>query len=339
MWLTLCHVSLALAAVFPTTLPTNWEQTPAGEWHALETSGVNPDVISTSTYRDFELTVDFKLPPNGNSGIRYLLLTEVEPYLAAIRKFFLLMAGVAMLAVATAVVVLAPNLRAWRKPLAVVGMLGYLLYARQILAAGTPSALAPLVPAVAVFIVALIMPEERFGELYLRVPFLLLALLNIAVAPYAWRQDQSIHSRMVAKPIGLEFQLVTPGSAESRAALTDCGALYGMIASSGANCSPNQWHRARLVVKGSEVEHWIDNKQVLAYSLTSAEVAQAKEKLAPRYGPLPQVSPGLWLRFAEKQDSPIALEHHGQESWFRNPSLVSAPPTGPGTSQQPPYPR
>ena len=202
LWLTLCHVSLAVAAIFPTTLPRNWEQTPSGELHALETSGVNPDLISGTAYGDFEFKVEFKLPPKGNSGIRYLLLTEVEQYLATIRKFFLLMAGVAMLGVATAVVVLAPNLKAWRKPLAVVGMLGYLLYARQILAAGIPSALTPLVPAVAVFIVALILPQERFGEMYLRVPFLLLALLNIGVVPYAWRQDQTIHSRMVAKPLG-----------------------------------------------------------------------------------------------------------------------------------------
>lgn len=46
-------------------------------------NGLNPDVITIDTFRNFELQIDWKISPHGNSGIMYLVTEEYEqPYLS-----------------------------------------------------------------------------------------------------------------------------------------------------------------------------------------------------------------------------------------------------------------
>jgi len=91
-------------------------------------------------------------------------------------------------------------------------------------------------------------------------------------------------------------------------ALTSCGALYGLIAPwRDQREVANTYRSARLIVRGSRVQHWIDDTQVLGYDLESEELKAriARSKFRE------------WPQFARLEVGHIALQHHGTEAWFR----------------------
>lgn len=69
-----------------------------------------------------------------------------------------------------------------------------------------------------------------------------------------------------------------------------------------------EWNTAKIVVTNNTVEHWLNNKQVLTYELSSPEwnkrVKESKWKDFPGYGLSPK--------------GHIALQDHGNEVWFKN---------------------
>jgi len=91
-------------------------------------------------------------------------------------------------------------------------------------------------------------------------------------------------------------------------ALTSCGALYGLMAPwHDQRSSANAYHSARIVLKGSAVEYWIDDTQVIGCDLASEEL---KVRIArSRFRDYPQ--------FARLPEGHIVLQHRGTEAWFR----------------------
>lgn len=91
--------------------------------------------------------------------------------------------------------------------------------------------------------------------------------------------------------------------------LTATGAFYEVLAPwHEERPTANMFHSARLVVQGSKVEHWIDDRRVLAYDLDDEEL---RERIAAsKFKDYPQ--------FARIEEGHIALQHHGTEAWFRN---------------------
>ncbi len=91
-------------------------------------------------------------------------------------------------------------------------------------------------------------------------------------------------------------------------ALTSCGALYGLMAPwHDQRRSANAYHGSRIVVNGSLVEYWIDDRQVLGCDLASDEV---RERIArSRFRDSPQ--------FGRLREGHIVLLHRGTEAWFR----------------------
>jgi hypothetical protein len=71
---------------------------------------------------------------------------------------------------------------------------------------------------------------------------------------------------------------------------------------------PGCFNTARLVVRGSQVEHWLNEALVLAYDLNSATFAAAVAR--SKF----QEFPG----FARLACGHIALQHHGDVVWFRH---------------------
>lgn len=71
---------------------------------------------------------------------------------------------------------------------------------------------------------------------------------------------------------------------------------------------PGEWNRSRIVVRGKQVEHWLNGKNVLTYELGSPEVkaaiAKSKFKSEPTFG--------------KKIAGHIMLTYHADECWFRN---------------------
>ena len=98
-------------------------------------------------------------------------------------------------------------------------------------------------------------------------------------------------------------------------ALSSCGALYGLMAPwRDLRSSANTYHSARIVMKGSLLEYWVDEVQVLGCDLASEEL---RARIArSRFRDYPQ--------FARLADGHIVLEHRGTEAWFRRPRIEVA---------------
>jgi hypothetical protein len=115
--------------------------------------------------------------------------------------------------------------------------------------------------------------------------------------PHAWQS-------------GPEMQLLDDAHhPDGRVPETTSGALYGLLAPWRQVVRPSgQFNTARLVVCDSQVEHWLNEALVLAYDLTSTafETAVGRSKFRDFPG------------FAQAARGHIALQHHGDDVWFRH---------------------
>ena len=71
---------------------------------------------------------------------------------------------------------------------------------------------------------------------------------------------------------------------------------------------PGEWNSSKIVVRGLKVEHWLNGKNVLTYTLGSPEVKAglAKSKFAKEAG------------FGDKIEGHIMLTYHQDDCWYRN---------------------
>lgn len=78
---------------------------------------------------------------------------------------------------------------------------------------------------------------------------------------------------------------------------------------------PGQWNHSRLVIRGNQVEHWLNATKVLSYELGSAatQAALAKSKFKD--------SPG----FGTKIKGHLLLTNHRDETWYRNLRIRELP--------------
>ena len=87
--------------------------------------------------------------------------------------------------------------------------------------------------------------------------------------------------------------------------------LYDLIEAKKLNwkdVSPGAWHRAKIVSKNGNVEHWLDNEKVLEYNRFS-QVFRALVEYS-KYS--------KWENFAQQKSGHILLQDHGGEVSFKN---------------------
>ncbi len=97
--------------------------------------------------------------------------------------------------------------------------------------------------------------------------------------------------------------------ADGKNPITSAGSLYDLIAPTNKIIRPvGEYNQAGIIVKGNHVEHWLNSVKILEYELGS-EMFQnliAKSKFKDFSG------------FAKAKEGYIALQHHGEEVWYRN---------------------
>mgnify|MGYP006293778843 CR=1 FL=1 len=92
--------------------------------------------------------------------------------------------------------------------------------------------------------------------------------------------------------------------------LTAAGSLYDLIAPSDKKVlrPVGEFNHARLEVYGSHVQHWMNGIKLLEYDLGSDWLNKliAKSKFSE------------FPNFASFMEGHVGLQHHGEETWFRN---------------------
>lgn len=113
-----------------------------------------------------------------------------------------------------------------------------------------------------------------------------------------------------ARARGFEFQLIDDSADDALKDRTHVtGALYGILAPSRRppNTVDGRFHSGAIRREGARVQHWVDGALLLDARLDSPEVqAMCVKRKIPPYAEL------------AGRKSPVALQHHNSEIWFRN---------------------
>jgi hypothetical protein len=114
------------------------------------------------------------------------------------------------------------------------------------------------------------------------------------------------------KNIGFEYQLFDDAAEPDRsgARLHETAGLYDLIgppADKKLN-PPGEWNTSRIVVRGNHAEQWLNGAKTVEFEIGSEalKAAIAKSKFKDVAG------------FGEKTKSPLLLQDHGDEIWFRS---------------------
>jgi len=112
--------------------------------------------------------------------------------------------------------------------------------------------------------------------------------------------------------IGHEYQLIDDvGHPDGRMGAKRTTASFYDVLPPSANKPlkpPGEWNHSRVLVKGNQVEHWLNGEKVLSYELGSPAVLAAV-----------QLSKFKTVKgFGSKLRGHILLTDHQDECWFRN---------------------
>ncbi|MEJ5369444.1 MAG: DUF1080 domain-containing protein [Bryobacteraceae bacterium] len=117
-------------------------------------------------------------------------------------------------------------------------------------------------------------------------------------------------------PVAFEYQVIDDKrhpdalfNAASRA-----GALYRMAAPAQAAAKPaGEFNQGRIVLRGLHVEHWLNGVKVVDLRLDDPQVRESVERRWKEGHPVRRL-----LTEIPKRRTPVALQHHNDEVWFRN---------------------
>jgi hypothetical protein len=157
---------------------------------------------------------------------------------------------------------------------------------------------------------------EKYGNFELELDFKLTEGANSGIKYFV---DPELN-KGPGSSIGLEYQILDderhPDAKAGVSGNRTLASLYDLIPAENLSEPSNQkrvngigqWNRARIVVDGSHVEHWLNNNKVLEYErgtqMYRALVAYSKYK--------------IWPNFGESETGHILLQDHGNEVAFRS---------------------
>lgn len=160
-----------------------------------------------------------------------------------------------------------------------------------------------------------VVTEKKFSNFELEVDFKITKGANSGIKYFV---DTDLN-KGEGSSIGLEFQILDdknhPDAKKGVLGNRTVASLYDLITAQNLqesrgkrNVLPNTWHRARIIVNGSNVEHWLDNIKMLEFNRHS----QVFKSLV-NYSKYQK-----WLGFGQGETGHILLQDHGDEVSFKN---------------------
>jgi len=110
---------------------------------------------------------------------------------------------------------------------------------------------------------------------------------------------------------GPEYQVLDDSRhADGKNPKTSAGSLYALLAANSEKAlrPVGEWNSARIVLRSSQLEHWLNGRMIVALDLASPAakqlISQSKFKDMPR--------------FAQEATGYICFQDHGDDVWYRN---------------------
>ncbi len=149
-----------------------------------------------------------------------------------------------------------------------------------------------------------LMTDEQFGDFELRLEWKIVAGGNSGIMFHVTGDGAQTYET------GPEFQILhNAGHADGKNPLTSAGSNYAVHAPVRDVTKPlGEWNDVRLVVKGAQVEHWMNGVKLLEYELWSPDW-EARVK-ASKFGKMPG--------YGRAKRGHIVLQEHGAQVSYRN---------------------
>lgn len=122
--------------------------------------------------------------------------------------------------------------------------------------------------------------------------------------------------RMEEYVVAYEYQIIDNEGHRDAAEGADrqTGSIYGLVAPVEQTALPvGEFNHSRIVLDENHVEHWLNRSKVIDTNLDSQEIRSGLEKRWTKDSPV-----YLLLTEMPQRDTPIVLQHHNDEVWFRN---------------------
>lgn len=132
---------------------------------------------------------------------------------------------------------------------------------------------------------------------------------------FDWKVSKGCNSGVYYRPGQVEYQVLddegSPYGENPRQAAASI--FFCMAPSKRASRPQGEWNTARIVGKGSVIEHWLNEERVLSFDYTDPKWAEEVELLRIRGGDL------------TGRGGKLLLQDHGQDVSFRNLRMRAIP--------------
>ena len=128
---------------------------------------------------------------------------------------------------------------------------------------------------------------------------------------FQWKVAEGSNSGVYYRPGQYEYQILDNGvHADGKNARTSAASLYFCMAPSHDATKPaGQWNSARIVCKGTVIQHWLNGEKVIDFDYADPQWAWNVELLRKRGGDL------------AARGAHLSLQDHGDPVWYRGIKL------------------
>jgi len=125
---------------------------------------------------------------------------------------------------------------------------------------------------------------------------------------FEWKVAQGSNSGVYYRPGQYEYQILDNSvHADGRNPRTSAASLYFCIAPSRDATRPvGQWNTARIIAKGTVIQHWLNGEKVLHFNYADPKHAEDVERLRIRGADL------------AARGSHLFVQDHGDPVWYRS---------------------